>query len=66
MDVGEKISVPSRRVRRTRSRRACIAVESIAGTFRIRMISTFGLRDTVESVSLNFSAAPKKNGPLIS
>jgi hypothetical protein len=43
-----------------------MAVESIAGTCRIRMINTFGFFDTSLSVSLNFSAAPKKNGPLIS
>ena len=43
-----------------------MAVESMAGTLRIRMISTCGFRETSLSVSLNFSAAPKKNGPLIS
>ena len=43
-----------------------MAVESIAGTLRIRMMRTLGLLETCASVSLNFSAAPKKNGPLIS
>ena len=38
----------------------------MAGTFRIRMMSTFGLLRTWVIVSLNFSAAPKKKGPLIS
>ena len=47
-------------------RLALVPVESIAGTLRIRMISTLGLRPTWPSVSLKVSAAPKKNGPLIS
>ena len=43
-----------------------MAVESIAGTWRMRMIRTLGFFETSLSVSLNFSAAPKKKGPLIS
>ena len=59
-------SEPSRRLRCTRSRNAFSPVESIAGTCRIRRISTFGFPEMRPSRSLNISAAPKKNGPLIS
>src|SRR5205809_647899 len=57
---------PSFRLRATRSRSACRAVESIAGTWRIRRIRTLGFPTIRPSRSLNISAAPKKNGPLIS
>ena len=40
--------------------------KSMAGTFRIRITHTLGARRSSMIVSLNFSAAAKKNGPLIS
>src|SRR5947209_6548141 len=59
-------SVPSLRLRCTTSRSACSPVESITGTCRSRRISTFGFPAIRPTRSLNISAAPKKNGPVIS
>ena len=59
-------SVPLWRLRRTRSRSACRPVESIAGTWRMRRISTLGRSAMRPRRSLKVSAAPKKNGPVIS
>ena len=58
--------VPSRRPFFTSSLISAIPVASSNPTFRIRRISTAGARWIEPIVSLNLSAAPKKNGPSIS